>query len=145
METSNSSIKQPDNGDRRKTPTRRVFGDRRKTADRRSGTDRRSGWGKIEEERLQGALAATASIVYQLSRPFTIILGYVELLIARTTDEYTKKKLTIIKAQLQNVARILDSFREVDDFKTIDFDGMDILDTDILLDMKTGEKKRSIF
>jgi len=144
METRNYSAKQPVKGDRRKTLSRRIFGDRRKSAERRSGTDRRSGWGMIEDELLQGALAATASIVYQLSRPFTIILGYVDLLSAGTSEGYTQEKLAIIKAQLKIISRILDSFREVDDFKTIDFDGVDILDTDKLRDVGSNEKERRI-
>jgi signal transduction histidine kinase len=141
METRKNSITQPATGDRRKTPTRRVFGDRRKSPDRRSVTDRRSGWGKIEDELLQGALAATASIVYQLSRPFTIILGYVDLLLAGTKEEYSREKLAVIKNQLEIISRILDGFRDVDDFKTIDFDGIDILDTNKLQDVKSIEKE----
>lgn len=141
METRKNSSTHPATGDRRKTPTRRVFGDRRKSPDRRSLTDRRSGWGRIEDELLQGALAATASIVYQLSRPFTIILGYVDLLSAGTKEEYSKEKLAVIKNQLEIISRILDGFREVDDFKTINFDGIDILDTNKLLDVKSIKKE----
>ena len=144
MEAENNSDKQPVKGDRRRTPKRRILGERRKLSDRRSGNDRRSGWGMIEEELLQGALAATASIVYQLSRPFTIILGYIDLVSDGTKEEYTKEKLVIIKTQLEIISRILDSFREVDDFKTIDFDGIDILDTSKLLDVKPIEKERKI-
>ena len=138
-ETKNISIKQPAQGDRRRTHTRRILGDRRKSPDRRSSRDRRSGWGKIEEELLRGALAATTSVVYQFSRPFTIILGYVDLLLVGTREEYTKEKLAIIKAQLKIISKTLDSFREVDDFKTIDFDGVDILDTNKPLDLKLNK------
>ena len=141
METRKNTITQPVAGDRRKTPTRRLFGDRRKCPDRRSLTDRRSGWGKIEDELLQGALAATTSIVYQFSRPFTIILGYVDLLLAGTKEEYSREKLAIIKNQLEIISRMLDGFRDVDDFKTIDFDGIDMLYTNKLLDLKPIEKK----
>jgi hypothetical protein len=123
---------------------RRNSSDRRSGKDRRSERDRRSGWGKKEDELLHGALAATASIVYQFSRPFTIILGYVDLLLATTQEEHTKEKLVIIKKQLQKISEILDSFREVDDYKTIDFDGVDILDTSKLLDVEPNEKDRSI-
>jgi len=122
---------------------RRNTSDRRSGKDRRSERDRRSGWGKIEDELLQGALAATASIVYQFSRPFTIILGYVDLLLATTREEHTKEKLSIIRGQLKTISEILDSFREVDDFKTIDFDGVDILDTEKLLDAEPNEKDRN--
>jgi len=123
---------------------RRKSADRRSGKDRRNGSDRRSGWGKIEDELLRGALAATASIVYQFSRPFTIILGYVDLLLASTKEEQTREKLVIIKAQLQIISEILDNFREIDDFKTIDFDGVDLLDTNKLLDMERNEKDRNI-
>jgi hypothetical protein len=123
---------------------RKKLADRRSGEDRRNGRDRRSGWGKIDDELLRGALAATASIVYQFSRPFTIILGYVDLLLASTKEKHTREKLVIIKAQLQIISDILDSFREVDDFKTIDFDGVDVLDTNKLLDMEPNEKDRDI-
>lgn len=142
MGTNNNSNKQTANGDRRRIPSRRILGDRRRLSDRRSVNDRRSGWGMIEKELLQGALAATASIVYQLSRPFTIILGYIDLLSAGTKEKYSKEKLHIIKTQLAIISRILDSFREVDDFHTIDFDGIDILDTNKVLDVKSIEKER---
>jgi hypothetical protein len=123
---------------------RRNSSDRRSGKDRRSERDRRSGWGKKEDELLHGAFAATASIVYQFSRPFTIILCYVDLLLATTREEHTREKLVIIKSQLKTISEILDSFREVDDFKTIDFDGVDILDTNKLLEVETNEKDRRI-
>jgi hypothetical protein len=121
-------------------PHRRNASDRRSGKDRRSGRDRRSGWGRIEEELLRGALAATASIVYQFSRPFTIILGYVDLLLASTREEHTREKLVIIKSQLEAISDILDSFREVEDYRTMDFDGVDILDTKKLLDAEQTDK-----
>ena len=121
-------------------PHRRNASDRRSGKDRRSGRDRRSGWGRIEEELLRGALAATASIVYQFSRPFTIILGYVDLLLASTREEHTREKLVIIKSQLEAISDILDSFREVEDYRTMDFDGVDILDTKKLLDAEQTGK-----
>jgi hypothetical protein len=139
METRNNSIKQPDKRDRRKAFHRRIIGDRRGTVDRRSVRDRRLGWGKIEDHLLRGALAATASIVFQFSRPFTIIIGYVDLLLASAREEYTQKKLVIVKEQLQIISEILDDFREVDSFKTKDFDGVDILDTNKPLDVEQNE------
>jgi hypothetical protein len=150
METRNRTSKQPDIGDRRKAFNRRTLEERRKSddrrngRDRRSGSDRRSGWGKIEDLLLRGALAATASIVFQFSRPFTIILGYVDLLLASSREENTKQKLFIIKEQLEIISEILDDFREVDSFKTKDFDGVDILDTNKLLDVKQDELDRKI-
>jgi hypothetical protein len=144
METRNNSAKQPDKGDRRKALNRRRDEDRRKSADRRGTQDRRLGWGKVENHLLRGALAATASIVFQFSRPFTIIFGYVDLLLASSKEEHTKEKLIIIKEQLNIISEILDNFREVDNFKTIDFDGVDILDTKKMLDVKPNEFDRKI-
>lgn len=145
MESGNNGIKQPDIGDRRKALGRRITDDRRKSVDRRSEKDRRSGWGNVEEHLLRGALAATASIVFQFSRPFTIILGYVDLLLASTTEEQAKKKLLIIKEQLQIISEILESFREVEEFKTKDFDGVEILDTSqVLEDVESDKLDRKI-
>ena len=144
METRNNGAKQPDIGDRRKALNRRRDEDRRKSADRRGSQDRRLGWGKVEKHLLRGALAATASIVFQFSRPFTIIFGYVDLLLASTKEEHTKEKLIIIKEQLNIISEILDNFREVDNFKTIDFDGVDILDTKKMLDGEPNEFDRKI-
>ena len=144
METRNNGAKQPDIGDRRKALNRRRDEDRRKSADRRGSQDRRLGWGKVEKHLLRGALAATASIVFQFSRPFTIIFGYVDLLLASTKEEHTKEKLIIIKEQLNIISEILDNFREVDNFKTIDFDGVDILDTKKRLDGEPNEFDRKI-
>lgn len=144
METRNNSAKQPDKGDRRKALNRRRDEDRRKSADRRGTQDRRLGWGKVENHLLRGALAATASIVFQFSRPFTIIFGYVDLLLASSKEEHTKEKLIIIKEQLNIISEILDNFREVDNFKTIDFDGVDILDTKKMLDGEPNKFDRKI-
>ena len=118
-------------------------GDRRK-GDRRSGADRRSGWGKIEGHLLRGTLAASASIVFQFSRPFTIILGYVDLLLSKSREKNTKQKLVIIKEQLEIISEILDDFREVDDFKTKDFDGVEILATNKLLEEEPNKLDREI-
>jgi hypothetical protein len=139
METRDININQPDEGDMRKAFNRRTSGERRDTVDRRSVSDRRLGWGKIDDHLLRGALAATASIVFQFSRPFTIIIGYVDLMLARAKEEYTHTKLVIVKEQLQIISEILDDFREVDSFKTNDFDGVDILDTKKPLDVEQKE------
>ena len=133
--------RQIDIGERRKGVNRRVLEDRRRPGDRRSGADRRSGWGSIEESLLRGTLAATASIVFQLSRPFTIILGYVDLLLKNTKEEQTKQKLLVMKEQLQQVSQILSDFREVKEFKKIDFDGVDILVTNKLLEEEETDKR----
>ena len=120
------------------------IGDRRKD-DRRSGADRRSGWDKIEDHLLlRGTLAATASMVFQFSRPFTIILGYVDLLLSRSKEKQTKQKLVIIKEQLEIISEILDDFREVENFKTKNFDGVEILATDKLMEEEPNKLDRKI-
>ena len=131
METGSKVNKQIDIGDRRKI-------------DRRSGADRRSGWDKSENHLLRGTLAATASMVFQFSRPFTIILGYVDLLLNRSKEKHTKQKLVIIKEQLEIISEILDDFREVDNFRTKYFDGMEILDTNRLMEEEPNKLDRKI-
>jgi len=128
---------------RRKVNKQLDIGDRRKV-DRRSGADRRSGWDKTEGHLLRGTLAATASMVFQFSRPFTIILGYVDLLLNRSKEKHTKQKLVIIKEQLEIISEILDDFREVDNFKTKNFDGMEILDTNRLMEEEPNKLDRKI-
>ena len=132
METRSKFNKQLDIGDRRKD-------------DRRSGADRRSGWDKIEDHLLlRGTLAATASMVFQFSRPFTIILGYVDLLLSRSKEKQTKQKLVIIKEQLEIISEIMDDFREVENFKTKNFDGVEILATDKLMEEEPNKLDRKI-
>ncbi|NOQ65773.1 MAG: hypothetical protein GQ556_00960 [Desulfobacterales bacterium] len=128
---------------RRKVDKQLDIGDRRKV-DRRSGADRRSGWDKTEGLLLRGTLAATASMVFQFSRPFTIILGYVDLLLNRSKEKHTKQKLVIIKEQLEIISEILDDFREVDNFRTKYFDGMEILDTNRLMEEEPNKLDRKI-
>ena len=128
---------------RRKVNKQLDIGDRRKV-DRRSGADRRSGWDKTEGHLLRGTLAATASMVFQFSRPFTIILGYVDLLLNRSKEKYTKQKLVIIKEQLEIISEILDDFREVENFKTKTFDGVEILDTNKLMEEEPNKLDRKI-
>ena len=128
---------------RRKVNKQLDIGDRRKV-DRRSGADRRSGWDKTEGHLLRGTLAATASMVFQFSRPFTIILGYVDLLLNRSKEKHTKQKLVIIKEQLEIISEMLDDFREVDNFKTKDFDGVEILDTNRLMEEEPNKLDRKI-
>ena len=144
METRNKTNKKLDIGDRRKGLNRRTLEDRRKLVDRRNGADRRAGWGKIEDHLLRGTLAAAASIVFQFSRPFTIILGYVDLLLNKSKEEHTIQKLLIVKEQLEIISEILNDFREVDNFKTIDFDGVEILDTNKLREEEPDKLDRKI-
>jgi hypothetical protein len=110
---------------------RRSNNDRRKRADRRSRKDRRLGWGSIEEYLLEGAMTTAATLVFQFSRPFTIILGYVDLLTENAKDENSREKLRIIKDQLEQISRILNNFRELDRYQTKEVDGLKILDIEM--------------
>ena len=110
---------------------RRSNKDRRKRADRRSRKDRRLGWGSIEDHLLEGAMTTAATLVFQFSRPFTILLGYVDLLAENTGDEESREKLRIIKDQLEQISRILNNFRELDRYQTKEVDGLKILDIEL--------------
>ena len=110
---------------------RRSNKDRRKRADRRSRKDRRLGWGSIEDLLLEGAMTTAATLVFQFSRPFTILLGYVDLLAENTRDEKSREKLRIIKDQLEQISRILNNFRELDRYQTKEVDGLKILDIEM--------------
>lgn len=121
-------------GDRRKGKDRRSDTDRRSARDRRSGAerrskkDRRAGWGKVDEERLQGALTAAATVAHLFSQPLTIVIGHVDLLLSRAEDQTTRKKLEIIKEQLQSLSMTLQDLRNLRHYKTVDLDGLVLLD-----------------
>jgi signal transduction histidine kinase len=121
-------------GDRRKGQDRRADTDRRAGRDRRSGAerrtsrDRRAGWGKVEEERLQGALTAAATVAHLFSQPLTIVIGHVDLLLSKVEDQTTRKKLEIIKEQLQSLSMTLQDLRSLRHYKTVDLDGLVLLD-----------------
>ena len=114
--------------DRRSDSDRRSGGDRRSGAERRSIKDRRSGWGKVDEERLQGALTAAATVAHLFSQPLTIVIGHVDLLLSRVEDQTTRKKLEIIKEQLQSLSMTLQDLRSLRHYKTVDLDGLVLLD-----------------
>ena len=59
-------------------------------------------------------------------------------------DKQARQKLVIIKEQLGIIAELLDDFREVDSFKTKDFDGMEILATGKLLEEDEEEPNRVV-
>ena len=121
-------------GDRRKGKDRRSDTDRRSARDRRSGAerrsikDRRAGWGKVEEERLEGALTAAATVAHLFSQPLTIVIGHVDLLLSRVEDQNIRKKLEIIKEQLQSLSMTLQDLRSLRHYKTVDLDGLILLD-----------------
>jgi signal transduction histidine kinase len=114
--------------DRRKRTDRRSGKDRRSGADRRTGEDRRAGWGNIKDERLEGALTTAATVAHLFSQPLTIVIGHVDLLMSRIEDEKAKNKLEIIKDQLQSLSITLQDLRKLREYKTIDLDGLTLLD-----------------
>ena len=122
------------NGDRRRGKDRRSDTDRRSVRDRRSGAerrtrkDRRAGWGKLDQERLRGALTAAATVAHLFSQPLTIVIGHVDLLLSKVEDQTTRKKLEIIKEQLQSLSMTLQDLRSLRHYKTVDLDGLILLD-----------------
>jgi len=122
------------NGDRRRGKDRRSDTDRRSVRDRRSGAerrtrkDRRAGWGKLDQERLRGALTAAATVAHLFSQPLTIVIGHVDLLLSKVEDRATRKKLEIIKEQLQSLSMTLQDLRSLRHYKTVDLDGLILLD-----------------
>ena len=122
------------NGDRRRGKDRRSDTDRRSVRDRRSGAerrtrkDRRAGWGKLDQERLRGALTAAATVAHLFSQPLTIVIGHVDLLLSKVEDQTTRKKLEIIKEELQSLSMTLQDLRSLRHYKTVDLDGLVLLD-----------------
>ena len=116
--------------DRRSEKDRRSGRDRRSGSDRRSSRDRRSGWGPITEQRFQGVLRATTTVSHLFAQPLTVITGYVDLLTESTKEDSTREKLSIIKDQLEEINRYLNNLRNLQEYKTIDFAGVTLLDID---------------
>ena len=114
--------------DRRSDTDRRSGGDRRSGAERRTSKDRRSGWGRVDQERLRGALTAAATVAHLFSQPLTIVIGHVDLLLSKVEDRATRKKLEIIKEQLQSLSMTLHDLRSLRHYKTVDLDGLILLD-----------------
>jgi two-component system response regulator (stage 0 sporulation protein F) len=114
--------------DRRSDTDRRSGGDRRSGAERRTSKDRRAGWGKVDQERLRGALTAAATVAHLFSQPLTIVIGHVDLLLSKVEDGATRKKLEIIKEQLQSLSMTLQDLRSLRQYKTVDLDGLVLLD-----------------
>ena len=114
--------------DRRSDTDRRAGRDRRSGAERRTSKDRRAGWGKVDQERLRGALTAAATVAHLFSQPLTIVIGHVDLLLSKVEDRATRKKLEIIKEQLQSLSMTLQDLRSLRHYKTVDLDGLILLD-----------------
>lgn len=114
--------------DRRGGTDRRTGQDRRSSTDRRSKEDRREGWGKTEDQRLLGALTTATTVAHLFSQPLTIIIGHVDLLLSTIEDSVTRNKLEIIKEQLQSLSMTLQDLRSLREYKTVDFDGLTLLD-----------------
>ena len=121
-------------GDRRKGKDRRSDTDRRSARDRRSGAerrsikDRRAGWGKVEEERLEGALTAAATVAHLFSQPLTIVIGHVDLLLSRVEDQNIRKKLEDDPSDPRYIISTLQDLRNLRHYKTVDLDGLILLD-----------------
>ena len=114
--------------DRRSATDRRSGKDRRSGADRRASEDRRAGWGRIEDERLQGAITTAATVAHLFSQPLTIVIGHVDLLLSRIEDQEARNKLEIIKEQLQSLSMTLQDLRGLREYRTVDLDGLTLLD-----------------
>jgi len=67
-------------------------------------------------------------VSHLFSQPLTVIMGYVDLLAAETRQAEMQKKLNIIKDQLGVLATYLRSLREIEEFRTVDFAGLTLLD-----------------
>ena len=117
-----------DGEERRSDLDRRAWQDRRCGLDRRSGGDRRAQWPVAVDQRFQGALRTAATISHLFSQPLTVIMGYVDLLAAETRQAEMQKKLNIIKDQLGVLATYLRSLREIEEFRTVEFAGLTLLD-----------------
>jgi hypothetical protein len=61
-------------------------------------------------------------------------------LLNKSKEKNTKKKLAIIKGQLEIISEILSDFRELEDFKTTNFDGVEILATKKLMEEEEPKK-----
>ena len=86
------------------------------------------GWGKTEDQRLLGALTTATTVAHLFSQPLTIIIGHVDLLLSTIEDSVTRNKLEIIKEQLQSLSMTLQDLRSLREYKTVDFDGLTLLD-----------------
>ena len=58
----------------------------------------------------------------------------------KSKEKHTKKNLAIIKEQLEIISEILSDFRELDDFKTKNFDGVEILTTKKVMEDEAPNK-----
>jgi signal transduction histidine kinase len=77
---------------------------------------------------LQGALTTAVTVAHLFSQPLTIVMGYVDLLAASVEGENNRQKLKIIKEQLQSLSMILQNLRNLRKYKTIDINGLTLLD-----------------
>ena len=114
--------------ERRSGLDRRCGQDRRCGLDRRSAGDRRAQWPVAVDQRFQGALRTAETVSHLFSQPLTVIMGYVDLLAAETRQAEMQKKLNLIKDQLGVLATYLRSLREIEEFRTVDFAGLTLLD-----------------
>jgi signal transduction histidine kinase len=115
--------------ERRSGLDRRWGGDRRCNLDRRSGKDRRSPqWRVAADQRFQGVLRTAETVSHLFSQPLTVIMGYVDLLAAETQKAEVQNKLSIITKQLRLLTTYLQNLREMEEFRTVEFAGLTLLD-----------------
>ena len=107
---------------------RRSIKERRSWAERRSEKDRRSGWNQVQDQRFQGVLRTAATVSHLFSQPLTVVMGHVDLLSSSTEEEHTKYRLEKVKAQLELMSKYIHRLRELDQYRTIDFHGLTMLD-----------------
>jgi hypothetical protein len=67
-------------------------------------------------------------VAHLFSQPLTIIIGHVDLLLSTIEDRVARNKLEIIKEQLQSLSMTLQDLRGLREFKTVDLDGLTLLD-----------------
>jgi signal transduction histidine kinase len=127
--------------ERRRGLDRRAAQDRRCGFDRRSGGDRRAQGPVGVDQRFQGALRTAEAISHLFSQPLTVITGYVDLLAAETRQGEAQKKLNIIRGQLGVLATYLRNLREIEEFRTVEFAGLTLLD---ITSARTEDNSRGV-
>jgi len=84
-----------------------------------------------QEEKLNAIIEFAGSACHELSQPLTIISCYAELLQTKdSTDESLKKTLAIIQEQIERMAKVIQKFQHINQYKTKDYMGRQIVDID---------------
>ena len=82
----------------------------------------------IQDQRFQGVITTVDTVSHLFSQPLTVIMGHVDLLTMKTHEEHTKYTLSIIKEQLDRISKYMSHLRVMDEYKTVDFHGLTMLD-----------------